>query len=57
MGDRYELQVIERPDGRWNYRLVAIGADDPSTSESDGESYLGRDDAERAGRLAIAAKL
>jgi len=57
MGDGYELQVLERPDGRWNYRLVVIGADDPSTWESDGKSYLGREDAERAGRLAIAAKL
>jgi hypothetical protein len=34
-----------------------VGADDPSAWESDGKSYLEREDAERAGRLAVAAKL
>jgi hypothetical protein len=57
MNDHYEVQLIEQPAGRWIYRLVVVGADDLSTWESDAESYLTREDAERAGRLAVAAKL
>jgi hypothetical protein len=57
MSDTYEVQLIEQPAGRWIYRLVVVGADDLSTWESDAESYLTREDAERAGRLAVAAKL
>jgi hypothetical protein len=57
MDSRYEVRVVERSDGRWIYRLVMVGADDPCAWESDGKSYLEREDAERAGRLAVAAKL
>jgi hypothetical protein len=57
MSDTYEVQLIEQPAGRWIYRLVVVGADDLSTWESDAESYLTREHAERAGRLAVAAKL
>jgi hypothetical protein len=57
MGSGYEVRVVERSDGRWIYRLVVVGADDSSAWESDGKSYLAREDAERAGRLAVAAKL
>ena len=57
MGDAYELQVAEQTSGRWSYRLVVVGAADLSAWESDGKSYLTRADAERAGRLALAAKL
>jgi hypothetical protein len=57
MGDAYELQVAEQPSGRWRYQLVAVGAPDSLAWESDGKSYLTRADAERAGRLALAAKL
>src|SRR5262245_8150479 len=46
MDSRYELRVVERSDGRWIYRLVVVGADDPSAWESDGKSYLEREDAE-----------
>ena len=53
---KYEVRAIEQPSGRWVFRLVAIGAD-PSTWESDGKSYLTQQDAERAGYLAVAAKL
>jgi hypothetical protein len=51
MESEYDVQVVEQPDGRWIYRLVVVGADDPSAWESDGKSYLEREDAERAGRL------
>jgi hypothetical protein len=57
MREKYEVQLIEQPDGRRACRLVAVGADDPSAWESDGKSYLTREDAERACRLAIAARL
>jgi hypothetical protein len=57
MDDEYEVQVSEHPRGRWIWRLVEVRAADPSAWESDGNSYLTRADAERAGRLALAAKL
>jgi hypothetical protein len=56
MSDEYEIQIIEQPGGRWIYRLVVAKAADPSAWESNGKSYLTRDDAERAGRLALTAK-
>jgi hypothetical protein len=57
MDEKYEVQLIEQPTGRWVYRLVVVGSDDPSAWESDANSYLTREDAERAGRLALAARL
>jgi hypothetical protein len=39
------------------FRIVEVGVAEPAPWESDGKSYLTRDDADRAGRLAIAAKL
>jgi hypothetical protein len=56
MSDEYEIQIIEQPGGRCIYRLVVAKAADPSALESNGKSYLTRDDAERAGRLALTAK-
>jgi hypothetical protein len=55
MDEKYEVQLIEQPTGRWVYRLVV--ANDPSAWESDAKSYLTREDADRAGRLAVAARL
>jgi hypothetical protein len=57
MDEKYEVQLIDQPNGRWVYRLVVAGADDPSAWESDAKSYLTREDADRAGRLAVAARL
>jgi hypothetical protein len=56
MGERYEIRTIEH-SGRWVFRLVEAGVGDAVKWESDGKSYLTREDADRAGRLAIAAKL
>jgi hypothetical protein len=53
----YEVRTVQQIGGRWVFRLVEVGADDPSAWESDGKSYLTQRDAERAGRLAIAVKL
>jgi hypothetical protein len=54
---KYEVRTLEQSTGRWVFRLVVVGDDDPSTWESDGKSYPTRQDAELAGRLAVAARL
>jgi hypothetical protein len=56
MGERYEVRTVEQSD-RWVFRIVLVGAADPSAWESDGNSYRTREDADCAGRLAVAAKL
>jgi hypothetical protein len=56
MGERYEIRTVEQSD-RWVFRIVEAGAAAPAAWESDGKSYLTREDADRAGRLAVAAKL
>jgi hypothetical protein len=56
MRDDYEPSIIQQPDGRWIYRLIPVGGD-PAKWESDGHSYLTREDAARSARLALAAKL
>jgi hypothetical protein len=54
---QYEVKTRERDAGGWMYQLFVIGADDPLAWESDGKSYRTQQDAERAGHLAVAAKL
>jgi hypothetical protein len=54
--DEWETIITQRPGGRWIYRLVPAGGD-PTAWESNGSSYLTREDAASAARLAMAAKL
>jgi hypothetical protein len=56
MGERYEIRTIEQ-SGRWVFRLVEAAVADAAKWESDGKSYLTREDADRDGGLAVAAKL
>jgi hypothetical protein len=56
MGERYEIRTVEQSD-RWVFRLVEAGVAEAAEWESDGKSYRTREDADRAGRLAVAAKL
>jgi hypothetical protein len=55
MSDDWETTIFQQQDGRWSYRLIPVG--DPTRWESNGQSYLTREDAAWAARLAMAAKL
>jgi hypothetical protein len=57
MGERYEIRTVEQSD-RWGFRIVVAGAAaDAAARQRDGNTHRTREYADRAGRLALAAKL